>query len=190
MMSKNEKEQKGFSLLYIALVVVIVTVISGAGWYAWNSNRKTNTTVDKSKIVVAENTSPSVQESNSSDGKNTFGLTKTDKANISRAVLSWCGNINPNTTYKLTGEDNLDNGRSTSVKENFIIVNLQCYDNSLASDEQGSGQQFLIKKLSDNEWKVITAEQMAPACTKVDGNDIPAGFIKCSDENDQLRDPK
>jgi Tfp pilus assembly protein PilX len=55
-MSKN---QKGFSVVEGLLILVIVGILGGTGWYVWNSNKKTNdllNSVDKSSSVGAKAT--------------------------------------------------------------------------------------------------------------------------------------
>jgi flagellin-like protein len=53
-MSRN---QKGFSAIEGLLIFIIVAIIAGAGWYVWDSNKKTNnilSNTDKGSNVVSK----------------------------------------------------------------------------------------------------------------------------------------
>jgi type II secretory pathway pseudopilin PulG len=51
------KNQKGFSVVEILLILVIIGILSGTGWYVYNSNKKTNNllnSVDNTKLLIAK----------------------------------------------------------------------------------------------------------------------------------------
>jgi type II secretory pathway pseudopilin PulG len=51
------KNQKGFSLVEVFLIIIIVTILGGTGWYVYNSNKKTNNllnTTDNTNLLIAK----------------------------------------------------------------------------------------------------------------------------------------
>jgi hypothetical protein len=69
-------KQSGFSAVAGLLIIFIVAIIGGTGWYVWNSNKKTNDTLsqaDKSSNVAAglstkKQTSQSIREIQPAEG--------------------------------------------------------------------------------------------------------------------------
>jgi hypothetical protein len=79
-MSKN---QKGFSAIEGLLIFIIVGIIAGVGWYVWDSNKKTDETLNNTgnsrviptqKKVVEENKDESVSWPRIESGKKTFSV--------------------------------------------------------------------------------------------------------------------
>jgi type II secretory pathway pseudopilin PulG len=57
-----KKNQSGFSVVEGLLILVIVGILCGTGWYVWNSNKKTNdilNSADKSSNVTAKSSKQS-----------------------------------------------------------------------------------------------------------------------------------
>lgn len=47
------KSQKGSSVVYALLLLVIVGIIGGTGWYVWNSNKNTNNSLNKASQATS-----------------------------------------------------------------------------------------------------------------------------------------
>ena len=169
-----KKNEKGFGAVEVLLILVIVALVSVVGYTVYQNRSKRNSVMTSTSAI---------QES-----KNSLGLTSTDKIGIVAGVLKFCQQ-SADGEYVVQGIENLDNAQFTRTKENFVMAGLFCYNKSLPRDTQGSGQDFLLKK-SGSVWTAISADQMAPACIKLDGYGIPAGFLQCIGSDNQPRDPK
>jgi hypothetical protein len=74
-----KKNQSGFSIVEGLLILVIVGILGGTGWYVWNSNKKANdllNSADKSSNVTA---TPNKKKVDTKDNKPVDTKTFTDK---------------------------------------------------------------------------------------------------------------
>lgn len=177
------KNEKGFTGLEVVLILVVLVAVGFAGFMVYKNRSKAS-----NNSTPASSNQQKTEATPKEEAKNSLGLTQADKDKVAASVLAFCQKASPGTNFKIVGAENLDNPKQTKVKDNFVISNLYCYDNSLPQEQQGSGSNYLLKKVS-SDWTTISADQMTPACSKVDGYGVPAGFIQCYGEGDQVRDP-
>jgi type II secretory pathway pseudopilin PulG len=73
------KDQKGLALLESLLILVIVALIGFIGWYVWNSNKKTNVSLNNAN--KSSNVAPQIKAAKKSSGSNTSATTSEPMAN-------------------------------------------------------------------------------------------------------------
>jgi predicted negative regulator of RcsB-dependent stress response len=73
------KDQKGLALLESLLILVIVALIGFIGWYVWNSNKKTNVSLNNAN--KSSNVAPQIKAAKKSSGSNTSATTSESMAN-------------------------------------------------------------------------------------------------------------
>ncbi len=176
-MAKLNDNYRGFTAIEGILVGAVIILIGVIGSMVYTSHKQV--TPVATPQLVKLNVEP----------KNSLGLTSTDKKAIVASILANCQKSDPTISFKVLGIENLDDAKLTRVKGNFVVSDLYCYINGTPESEQGSGRDYLLKR-HGKSWTVLSASQMGPACSQLDGNGIPAGFITCYGDDNQPRDPR
>jgi type II secretory pathway pseudopilin PulG len=71
-----KKNQKGFSHVETLLLLVIVGIIAGVGWYVWNANSQTNKNLD-SAVNSASNSADATKKAQENEKANIYAGWKT-----------------------------------------------------------------------------------------------------------------
>ncbi len=171
-----KRNQKGFTILEILLLVVIVGAVCGIAGYVISQNNKRDTQVITEPVNQPKNTE-SAQSSDPIDERMVIANTIADDC-IQKKFES------PDTTLK-SKKQIIDDVMAAEIYRSdgkFTYVSTSC------NDGPGGGIAYYLKK--DPHWKVLLRTQDNPGCNYVDGATAEV-IPRCYDESIQdLRPPK
>ncbi len=197
-----KKRQDGFSSIQVLLLIIIVGLIAGIGWYVSN---KANTAPRPS--INTNNTKPAVEKtvSNTLESLGTtsglFDLAKLaitqDQKDIASSILDYCislgwQGIDSSSGRVAVGRDVFNNKDLFRSTDATASLSASCYSTILASDKQPTGRRYLLHKtITAHHWVVDNAGQQTPDCSKVDGFGYTTDVVSsCYDSNNTPRAPK
>ena len=186
---KIKNNQAGVAHLAAILAVVVIAVVGLVGWKVWDNSKdkkQNNTTTNNSSNTKMSSPSTTDDKENTktvAESKNAVGLTETEKQGILAAAKAYCQKMDTTKTASVTG--NLDDSQLTKKHGDFVSASLGCLFNGEAL---GSGRRFILQNSAG--WTVLSAGQMEPDCTVVDGKNMPADITQCYDTDAKLRDPR
>ena len=195
-----KKNEHGFGVVEILLIVVIVGILGFVGWYVWNSQKKTNTTLDNTSKSQSEPqkvtkktttvTSTTTKETPPSEFVNVIQdnenviqvapskIAKTaDQAKILQALHELCKDATH--SYVTVNHIVFDGNSNFKQDGNYAEINISRCDpksNTLA-DLGGSGAATYLHKNSNGVWVYDIASQMGVLCKDVDGKGYPTTII-------------
>jgi hypothetical protein len=206
-MSIKDFNSKGFAAVEAVLIVVILAIISGTGFYIYNANKETGKTLEsstesstKSKVETKKINPEDAVLFAGADYKlysiSLLALTADQKsmANVLDAQCKQTAEANQvlvastGTADLFTGKDINNNFKKSG---NFAVINMGCYDKSAGGEQGGGGALHYLRKVS-NKWTFITASQSGVLCSDFDNTGVPSDILeKCYDElTDSYRAPK
>lgn len=181
------KTQKGFAVLESLLILVIIAIIGGIGWYAVHTKHQTDkilSQADKISQTTPVNKTPSSTPAAKSPSS--------DAELIATAIADKClesyPNINKTNLEKIL-LDNFSGSDSTLVLHgNYARAGSTCDD---TNNGQGGGFGSWLMKENSN-WKVAFNGQQPPDCSSVDGQGWPSDILsQCYDKSiNDYRAPK
>ncbi len=185
---KLKNNQAGVAHLITLLAVVVIVLIGIIGWRIWNKNEKklnNGATIDILNTKTDNPSTASLKEKDNTlaESKNAVGLTLTEKQGILTVVNAYCQKMDTTKTSSVTG--NLDDSQLTKRHGDFVIASLDCQFNG---ETLGSGRRFILQ--NNAGWIVLSAGQMEPDCSVVDGKNMPADITQCYDADAKLRNPQ
>jgi len=187
-----KKNQKGFGIVELLLILLVAGLVVGAGWYMWGrKNKEANSSTAQS----TKNTDKTTQQP-----KFLAELAKTqDQKDIAASILDYCISLkwdgvdskNGRVIGRFDDPDDPDTYKATNTNASIAAA---CYSVVLSEENQPTGRRYLLHKdvSSSKKWIVDSAEQDAPACEKLDGHGYTSDISwECYDNStDTSRAPK
>jgi hypothetical protein len=100
------KTQKGFHAVQALLILVVIGIIAGTGWYVWRANNNTNKTLSEAKATSNTSVSKSVNNRNQSSVK----LISTDDKKVQVSL--------PNSWHVISDSNNPNGAQIISINKN------------------------------------------------------------------------
>lgn len=177
-----KRKQAGFAPLQIILILLIIGLIAGVGWFVWQSKNKTNKTLANMTHGAGDAVKTEVNMNQPTSDK----ISATDEELIEATIQVYC-NQQQSSEYKseLT-EKNMKDPNLYVKDGDFARISTSC------ATEGGGFRSFLRKQApteTDSTWKIIGSTQMETiGCKDLDGTGIPKTVAAtCYDENGELR---
>lgn len=175
--------QKGFAALESLLILVIIAILGGTGYYVWNTQKQVDKT-DAYTQRISQSTPPTTGT------RSKTGITEEARA-IVAAIADYCKSTDPSVNKDsleaalLKQYTAADGGQFLTTSDDYARASMTCNEKS-----QGGAAAFLRK--IDGKWSVKYVTQQEMACDKVDGQGWPSGIIAtCYDTATQAdRSPK
>jgi type II secretory pathway pseudopilin PulG len=148
MKMRLSKNQAGFSVVELLLVILVVAVLGFIGWFVWHSSQ------DKSPVSQATSSDTSTTKSNTTS-------TNTGEDNkVLAAAYAYCATLNRDgktyTFYLSTSKTNPNKGVPVVYSDNNTkaVVDGSCYDTS-TEPQSSAGYPFI--KAADGTWSLDTS---------------------------------
>ncbi len=198
--------QKGFGILEILLVILLVCLVGGIGYYVYSQALKNDTSnapqssvntgysnkqvAKGDKVSGNESAYVNVIQADDSIKEVTPGqIAKTDdqKGVLEAIHKSLCKA--PDTNVVINHVTFTDGTNYRQVGD-YAYINAGCIKPGTPRDSYGSGSATYLHK-TGNTWAVDVHTQMGPICSDVDGKGYPSSLIKdCYDTDNSSRAPK
>jgi hypothetical protein len=204
------KNQKGFASIHIVMILIIVAIIAGIGWYVFSSNRskdgslnnaaniqksasnatkKSDTPQTGIKVVNVINADESVSNLSISEVAKTKDQNEILEALHTRCKDSNYKNITVNYQVFSPGGVGL-----YKQEGKYAFINARSCDKTISKVDElsGSGSAIFLHKDIGGKWLIDSTAQMEVECSNVDGKGYPASIItKCMDSTTSTeRSPK
>lgn len=168
--------QRGFTILEIALIIVIVGVVCGIIGYVI-SNVKDNDNTKSSSISTNTDAQPADKITKETP-KPAATISATDSAAIAKVIATEVCNG----TGEAAIAKSLSDSKQAIISGKFARVSTGCED-----AESG----FTSYLLHREDWEILSNAQQIPSCEPFDGLSVPASILdKCVDESGAERAPR
>jgi uncharacterized protein (UPF0333 family) len=163
-------KNKGFSTIEGLLILVIVLILGGVGWYVWHSKNETDKTLSQANNVSKNEPVTKKQSITSPQTSKSYGPSITSKiVNFNTASDSLKAALVNNyysDAKKVCDEENSSVSQDAQI--NYVItVQKMVRDDFAKVQFCGSGGSSIMAHVSE-EWKKIGSLAMAPGCKLVD----------------------
>ena len=164
---KKNTNSKGFTILEVVLMMVVVGVLCGVVGYVVSANKEK---------TPAKTSSTSSQ--NSATSPTSATTVKSDKEQIISLIAGTCGGD----TTQIRAD--LDKSGKLNIDGSWAGVGVSC-------DSEGGGYYAYLKK-SNDKWDYFLKTQDTPGCSKFDNSGVSAKVLpECYDEaTTSMRAPK
>lgn len=192
------KNKSGFAVLETLLILIIIAIIGGTGWYVMTSKSKTNETFSNSAAISSQ--APSVGYSDyvsvmQKDGTDLWqaphdATKNTDQQAILTTLFKTKCKSQGNVAISYT---TFSNNELFKQDGNYAYINAGCNNRTHDPNKQeGGGAMFFLHKDKNGSWTVdgLTQDE-GPTCSAVDSKGYPTTIVaKCFDESGNLRATK
>lgn len=195
------KKQTGFTIIETLLTLLVAAVIGFGGYYVWNTQQKTDKTLNTSqstepkadKKTAAAAKDPLIFQDSVGAAYEIAVLAKTaDQKGQANAIDKKCqGDTKSAEAVGVTGTRELfTDANNYVVADNFAKINAGCYDKKVGGAQWGGGANHFIQK-KNGTWMLLVASQGVIGCDVLDGTGIPSSMVSaCEQEDGTLRAPK
>jgi len=190
--------QKGFAAQEGLLILIIIAIIGGTGWYVLHSKNSANSVYKAADKVSSEQPVTSYDDFVSVAQKDGTDLWKTPKQAATtadqQAILTTIFKDKCDSTGNV-GISYLTFTNTELFKQdgNYAYINSGCTNRTHDPNKQdGGGAAYFLHKNKKGEWMVDGLTQSeGPSCKAIDNKGYPASIVpKCFDESGSLRSPK
>jgi hypothetical protein len=178
------KSQKGFAVLEGFLILVIIAVISGIGWYAIHTKHQTDKILSQAD-KISQSTPTKLKSNPVYDKQKTI-------SDITGVIVGKCNEMGAKSSPEGLGaylSTSYNSGNSTfRVNGNYAYAGATC----VVADSFGeSGFVVWLRKVNGS-WQIIAQGQQSPDCKDFDGQGWPSSILDhCYDSVNQIeRAPK
>jgi cytoskeletal protein RodZ len=167
---KKQPKTKGFSTIEGLLILVIVLILGGVGWYVWHSTNDANKTLNEADKTSNSQALPKQQSTTSTKTAKSYNPSVVSKIanfdNASDSLKEALVNVYYNDAKKVCDEENAQ--VSPDARLDYVItVQKMVRDDFAKVQFCGSGGSSIMAK-TGGEWKNIGSLAMAPGCNLVD----------------------
>ncbi len=198
--------QKGFGIVEILLVILLIGLVGGIGYYVYNQALKNDTSnAPQSSVNTGYSNKQVAEVDNVSGTENAYvnviqaddsikevtpdQIAKTDdqKGVLEAIHKSVCKAPDTNVVIN---QVTFTDGKNYRQVGDHAYINAGCIKSGTPRDSYGSGSATYLHK-TGSAWVVDVHTQMGPICSEVDGKGYPSGLIKdCYDTDNSSRAPK
>lgn len=202
-MNKIQKSQKGFAHYETLLLLVIIFLIFGIGWYVWHVKQQADKSLDATAGLNLKTDTKKKAASTALPTSNTNKTLKTKTPNL----VSYTTTTNSNglNVQSVADVDKLD-GASDSFKD-FVKSKVKDHANSpspcgnayglfvkkiyqdnfaVVDEKQCNNSEKLWAKISDN-WSEIATSQNGFDCTVLEQYKVPSAIVaNCTKNGEQI----
>jgi uncharacterized protein (UPF0333 family) len=195
-MNKIQKSQKGFAHFETLLLLAIVLLIIGIGWFVWHTKQQADKNYDAASAVnmntpVSKKTSSATSPSQKSTKSTTVTYTSSDNQN--GVPISSDADIDKlegaSDSFKQFIKDKVDkNSHSPSPCGNaygLFVMKIYKDEFALGNEKQCNSAQKLWAKVSD-QWNEIGSAQDNFDCTILEQYKVPSAIVENCTKNGQL----
>lgn len=168
------KTSRGFAALEGLLILIIIAIISGTGYFVWHSKQQTDKALND-----AAKSSQSTSQIKSKEDSSDINL-------IATAIVDKCISMNSSTSASSLKDALLEHYKneksSLKLSGNYAKAGASC---EASSGGLMGGFTALLKKTNE-KWDVVFQGQQSPDCEAVDNKDWPTSVLdSCYDSHSQ-----
>jgi hypothetical protein len=173
--AKMKKSQRGFSAVEALLIVIIIGMLGGVGWYVWHSQKQVDKTYSqtanssvspktkaKSTKTTATPLDPVIYQDNEGKLYQISLLASTDnQKQLGAAIDSYC-KTNDKANMSSVGAtgvvDLFTNSTNATITSTSASINMSCYDKNAKAVPWGSSARYVFVK-DGSTWKFSSVGQ-------------------------------
>lgn len=199
-MSLKSLNQKGFAAIEAILIIVIISILGGTGYFVYHANKKTSDTyrsaTQSSSSKKIKDTKPKNAVAYQDSEISAYSMSLIAKTSTQKAIASTLDEqcqkmiesrgIKGHDAIAITGVKDLFTNTQKPLNfehvSNFVKVNTGCYDKTQGGAPEPGGANYFLR-LKASKWIFVTASQGQTDCKLWDGTGVPTKLVEvCSDE--------